>query len=89
MKAGLLEVADVFVVNKCDRPGAENVAHLLKGMLDRIDARLDWRPPIFMTAAAMNQGIDALYEGLWDHNRYLKSDNKMELRAPGPDSGKN
>ena len=83
MKAGLLEVADVFVVNKCDRPGAENVAHLLKGMLDRIDARLDWRPPIFMTAAAMNQGIDALYEGLWDHNRYLKSDNKMELRRQG------
>jgi LAO/AO transport system kinase len=80
MKAGLMEVADVFVVNKCDRPGAENVAHSLKGMLDRIDSRLDWRPPIFMTSAAMNQGIDALYDGLWDHNRYLKRDNKMELR---------
>jgi LAO/AO transport system kinase len=80
MKAGLMEVADVFVVNKCDRPGAENVAHSLKGMLDRIDARLDWRPPIFMTSAAMNQGIDALYEGLLDHSRYLKRDNKMELR---------
>lgn len=80
MKAGLVEVADVFVVNKCDRPGAENMAHSLKGMLDRIDARLDWRPPIFMTSAAMNQGIDELYEGLWDHSRYLKRDNKIELR---------
>jgi len=80
MKAGLIEVADVFVVNKCDRPGAENMAHSLKGMLDRIDARLDWRPPIFMTSAAMNKGIDELYEGLWDHSRYLKRDNKIEIR---------
>jgi len=80
MKAGLIEIADVFVVNKCDRPGAENIAQSLKGMLDRIDSRLDWRPPIFMTSASLNKGIDSLYNGLWDHNRYLKSDNKIEQR---------
>ncbi len=80
MKAGLIEIADVFVVNKCDRPGAENVAQSLKGMLDRIDSRLDWRPPVFMTSASLNKGIDSLYYGLWDHNRYLKSDNKIEQR---------
>lgn len=80
MKAGLIEIADVFVVNKCDRPGSENVAQSLKGMLDRIESRLDWRPPIFMTSASLNKGIDSLYDGLWDHNRYLKSDNKIEQR---------
>ncbi|GAB6147005.1 methylmalonyl Co-A mutase-associated GTPase MeaB [Desulfocicer niacini] len=80
MKAGLMEIADVFVVNKCDRAGAENIAHSLKGLLDRIDARLDWRPPIFMTSAAMNQGIDEVYEGLLEHRCYLKRDNKMEKR---------
>lgn len=80
MKAGLIEIADVFVVNKCDRPGAENVAQSLKGMLDRIESRLDWRPPIIMTSALLNKGIDSLYNGLWDHNRHLKSDNKIEQR---------
>jgi LAO/AO transport system kinase len=80
MKAGLMEIADVFVVNKCDRPGADNIAHSLKGMLDRIEARLDWRPPIIMTSAVMNQGIDAFYEGVSDHRRYLQGDNKMEQR---------
>lgn len=80
MKAGLMEIADVFVVNKCDRPGAENIAHSLKGMLDRINGRLDWRPPILMTSAVMNQGIDAFYEGVLEHRRYLQRDNRMEQR---------
>jgi len=80
MKAGLIEIADVFVVNKCDRNGAENIVQSLKGMLDRIDSRLDWRPPIFMTSASLNKGIDALYSGLWEHNRHLKRDNKIEKR---------
>ena len=80
MKAGLMEIADVFVVNKCDRPGADNIGHSIKGMLDRIDARLDWRPPVFMTSAVMNQGIEAFYEGVCEHRRYLKRDNKMEQR---------
>ena len=65
MKAGLIEIADVFVVNKCDRPGAENISHGLKGMLDRISGKLEWRPPIFMTAASLNKGIDEFYDGLW------------------------
>ncbi len=80
MKAGLIEIADVFVVNKCDRPGAENISHGLKGMLDRISDKLEWRPPIFMTAASLNKGIDALYDGLWNHYNYLKADNKLEPR---------
>lgn len=80
MKAGLIEIADLFVVNKCDRPGAENVAQSLKGMLDRIDSRLSWRPPIFLTAAARNKGVDLLYQGLWDHRRYLNSNNNIDQR---------
>ena len=80
MKAGLIEIADVFVVNKCDRAGAENVALSLKGMLDRIDSRLSWRPPIFKTAAARNTGVDSLYDGLWDHKRYLDGNNNIDQR---------
>ncbi len=80
MKAGLIEIADIFVVNKCDRPGAENIAHSLKGMLDRIELRLEWRPPILMTATSLNKGIDALYESLWAHHLFLKENNKIEQR---------
>jgi GTPase len=83
MKAGLIEIADVFVVNKMDRPGADNMAHSLRGMLDRIQARLEWRPPIYMTSASFNKGIDELYQGLWDHRDYLKTENKMEARRKG------
>jgi LAO/AO transport system kinase len=80
MKAGLIEIADIFVVNKMDRPGADNMAHSLRGMLDRIEARLDWRPPIFMTSACFNRGIDELYQGVWDHRKYLEAGNKIEKR---------
>ena len=83
MKAGLIEIADIFVVNKCDRRGAETIAHGLKAMLDRIEKTMEWRPPIFMTSASLNQGIDALYAGLWDHYNYLKTDNKLEGRRRG------
>jgi LAO/AO transport system kinase len=80
MKAGLIEIADIFVVNKCDRKGAEIIAHSLNAMLDRIGKTLEWRPPIFMTSASLNQGIDALYGGLWKHHKYLKTNNNLEHR---------
>ena len=80
MKAGLIEVADIFVVNKSDRPGAENIAHGLKGMLDRIDYRLSWKPPIFMTSASLNRGIDKLYDGLCEHKQYLNCDRNIKQR---------
>lgn len=83
MKAGLIEIADIFVVNKCDRRGAESIAHGLSAMLDRIEKTLEWRAPIFMTAASLNQGIDDFYAGLWDHYNYLKSENKLENRRRG------
>lgn len=80
MKAGLIEIADIFVVNKMDRPGADNIAHSLSGMLDRIQHRLQWRPPIYMTSASFNKGIDELYAALWDHHQYLQQDDQLEKR---------
>jgi len=82
MKAGLLEIADIFVVNKSDRPGAENISHSIKGMLDCTQAqrKMEWRPPLFMTSASLNRGIDELYEGIWSHHRHLLQDFKLEKR---------
>jgi LAO/AO transport system kinase len=74
MKAGLLEIADVFAINKADRPGADNLEHALAGMLDRRpDARAAWRPPICLTAASLNRGIQGLYDSLRRHHDHLVS----------------
>ncbi|MEE8415122.1 MAG: methylmalonyl Co-A mutase-associated GTPase MeaB, partial [Desulfobacterales bacterium] len=80
MKAGLMEIADIFVVNKADRPGAEDISLSIKGMLDRSLRKRDWTPPIFLTTASLNKGIDELYEGIWSHSRYLQQNSELEKR---------
>jgi LAO/AO transport system kinase len=80
MKAGLMEIADIFVVNKADRPGAEDISLSIQGMLDRSLRKREWVPPIYLTTASTNIGIDALYQGIWDHFRYLDQDSHLEER---------
>ncbi len=80
MKAGLMEIADIFVINKADRPGAEDIFSSVQGMLGRSRVQRDWNPLIFSTSASNNQGIEALYEGIWSHYRYLQQNAKLEER---------
>lgn len=80
MKAGLLEIADVFAINKSDRPGAESISQSLQENLDRSSAMAEWTPPIFLTAASLNQGVDALHEGLLGHKEHLEKNGRMEKR---------
>ncbi len=69
-KAGLLEVADVFVINKADRAGVRETRRDLEQMLDLGGAR-DWRPPIVETVATSAQGIAELGEALEAHRAHL------------------
>ena len=62
-KAGLLEVADVFVVNKADRAGADAAVKDLVAMLD-LGPHLSWTPPIVQTVATTGDGIDALWDAV-------------------------
>jgi LAO/AO transport system kinase len=78
-KAGILEIADVFVVNKADREGAREVARDVKGML-RMGPRLDWEPPILMTSAVSGEGIDDLYEAIQRHRDHLSTTGELERR---------
>jgi LAO/AO transport system kinase len=64
IKAGILEIADVFVVNKADRPGADKVASDLEAMMALVPAAAASRPAIFRTVAVSGEGIDALRDGL-------------------------
>lgn len=69
-KAGLLEVADVFVVNKADRPGAREARRDLDQMLD-LSATGDWRPPVVATVAATGEGVDELWAEVARHRAHL------------------
>jgi LAO/AO transport system kinase len=69
-KAGLLETADIFVINKADRPGASESRRDLEQMLD-LSTPGDWRPPILETVAATGEGVEALWAEIGRHRAYL------------------
>jgi LAO/AO transport system kinase len=80
-KAGILEIADVFTVNKSDRPGAQEVIRDLRTMLAM--ARYDdeaWKPPIVSTAAATGEGIADLTAAIGRHRDWLASSGELERR---------
>jgi LAO/AO transport system kinase len=72
MKAGLLEIGDIFVVNKADTPGADDVVEQLRAMLGLSSrAETDWLPPILKTVAIKNRGIIELVDAFWRHRNFL------------------
>jgi LAO/AO transport system kinase len=78
-KAGLLEIADVFVINKADRAGVDDTRRDLERMLDLTD-RAGWRPPIVATTAPTGGGVGELWEAIADHRAHLTSTGQLEPR---------
>ena len=60
LKAGLMEIADIFVLNKADREGADRFEQQLRAILQLVPERNGWKPPIVLTVATENKGIDEL-----------------------------
>lgn len=81
-KAGILEVADVFVVNKADREGADTVVRDLRNMLSLGDRRADggWKVPIVKTVAAKGEGADEVVEAIEQHGAWLAATGQLEQR---------
>ena len=77
-KAGLLEVADIFVINKADRPGVRETRRDLDQMLD-LGGEHEWRPVILETVATNGTGTDELWEAVVTHRRFLE-DGRLEQR---------
>ncbi|MBB6120482.1 methylmalonyl Co-A mutase-associated GTPase MeaB [Nocardiopsis algeriensis] len=80
-KAGILEVADVFAVNKADREGARATQRELRqtvAMKDRDDD--EWKPPIVMTTAVSGEGIDELWERIEAHRAHMEASGELERR---------
>ena len=80
MKAGLMEIADVLVVNKEDREGAGRFASELQMVVDMGQWGDGWKPPVLRVSARDNTGLDGLYEQLGAHGDYLAGDGRLEKR---------
>ena len=80
MKAGLMEIADIFVVNKSDRDGADRLATAIKTMLDIGGVAQAWRPPVISTQAHRRLGIPELYEAIQQHHESLEQSLDLERR---------
>ena len=79
IKAGIMEIADVFVVNKADQPGYERTVLEIRSMLN-MGPKLPWKPPIVATVASRGEGIDELMEAVARHRAFLVSSGRMEAR---------
>ena len=77
-KAGLLEIGDVFVVNKADRPGSEDTIRDLRLMLE-LGGKRDWVPPIVETVATELTGIAEVWRAVDDHRAYLLEAGRLEV----------
>jgi LAO/AO transport system kinase len=84
-KAGILEIGDVYVVNKADRDGADATARELNHMLSLGERRKpgDWRPPIVKTVASRGEGVDEVVEALEKHHAWLERTGALQLRRRG------
>ena len=80
-KAGLMEIADVFVINKADRKGVEETRRDLEQMLDLSDLPHDaWRPTIVTTVANTGEGVPELWDAVLEHREYAESSGLLEER---------
>jgi LAO/AO transport system kinase len=80
IKAGVLEIADVLVVNKADRPGADETARDLAQMLTLGAPRIAWKPPIVRTVAATGEGTDELVVAIARHRAWAADSGERDAR---------
>jgi LAO/AO transport system kinase len=81
-KAGILEIGDVFAVNKADQQGADAAARELRHMIE-LGARTGWTPPVVKTVASTGDGIDALVDAIDAHGRWLSDTGEQVQRRLG------
>ena len=78
-KAGLMEVADIFVINKSDRKGADDTRRDIQQMLE-LSSLGEWEPPIVMTVATDQIGADELWRTVAEHRSYLEESGELQAR---------
>lgn len=86
MKAGLTEIADIFVVNKADRAGADQMGSWLEASVEMGETKSRWKIPVILTKALKSDGINELYETIRRHQQFAVKDKELrrhqhEIRA--------
>lgn len=79
-KAGLMEVADLFVINKADRPGAAQTAKSVRSMLAMTAGEGGWVPPVLTVTATSGEGITELWQALGEHRSHLEASGQLAQR---------
>lgn len=80
IKAGILEIGDVFAINKADRDGCDRLNVEIEMMLDLDSREVKWRPPIKRTIASKDQGVEELIEALDEHFEFLEDSGELQER---------
>ena len=80
LKAGIMEVADLFIINKADRDGADQVERELEAMKSLATVR-DWDPPVLRTIAQVGEGVPALLAQVREHGQWLRAHGGLARKA--------
>ncbi len=80
IKSGIMEIGDIFVINKGDLPGANKATSNIVQSLDLIQEKADWMPPVLISIAQEGIGIEELWQAIGEHFKFLKSSGKLEQR---------
>lgn len=80
IKAGILEIADIFAINKADRDGVERLNNEIEMMLELNQTMVDWRPPVKRTVASKGEGIAELISAVEDHITHLHQSGQLAVR---------
>lgn len=80
IKAGIMEIADIFVVNKADLPGADHTVRQLRTALNLAPPPTGWKPPIVLTSAARGEGVEDLWKAIEKHRHWLKESGQFEAQ---------
>jgi LAO/AO transport system kinase len=81
IKAGILEIGDIFAINKCEREGADRLERELRATLEMGPKREDgWTPPIFKTEALLGKGIFEFVYGVYRHKEKLMASEHLEKK---------
>lgn len=80
LKAGVMEIADLYVINKADRDGANQLATAVMGMLQMADLSDGWNPQVLLTQAYANVGIPDLWDSIGAHRSYLTDSGGLQKR---------
>ena len=80
LKAGLMEIGDIFVINKADRPGASQAMAAVKDSVEMLPPAKGWTPPVLATQADQGSGVPELYHSIQKHRQFLERTSKLEHR---------